>query len=679
MKRKRILFELILCLLMATAFISCSGSGNSSEVKDDENDFSTENMTLDKVNIDKTVCKAGHSTTINVTITSDNPTVAKNVPVSVIFLKKSDNKSSSTETLEEQYYAGTYLIDEVTQGTTSYNLNIIVPDIGTDYSSFTILGMFYDNLCKMYEGKDNISDDDESAKIEDGVITESEEIKLDPSLVDQPDLMIENARLSSDIMVLFLKSIENFGTNDPISISYDVEVLAKDISDAKIKFYLKTLDGKKSWLMNINKDETLQTEISLNSLNKYAKQTMNTLLSFPNDAFMEILNTAMNGTEIQYPFYIQAVVTSASEPAEFVSTNNSAIANFYINPDNSILPEITPKKIFGCSYNKYYGNSFFGAGYNFSAYTGIDKDKIYSDNVAALPIHIRYICDANFLELTLTYRTYFKGKTTDGQDPGLFVICRGLDPFKLVNLPPKIVMHNYFTYEGSLIEEWKTEGVLPIFDTIVPNIKEASSNSSGILSFTMFKDDIVPKSGQSYISRSFSFNIPLTIGPIPSQVKFSMSMGIGVSAFVGLQKTQVAIGFVPYFYVDAKAYACFGLRKVISAGAQGELNLIQGEVRNVAWLGWELQKPDVNNNVFLTANANVYSGVSINYLRGKVYGFVTYPWPKFKKKHGVRYFAGFENKEAKKYFWDKSNWASSDNFSLLPKTTYRVNISLDSE
>ena len=42
MKRKRIIFELILCLIAITAFISCSGNGNSSDSKNDDNDFSRE-------------------------------------------------------------------------------------------------------------------------------------------------------------------------------------------------------------------------------------------------------------------------------------------------------------------------------------------------------------------------------------------------------------------------------------------------------------------------------------------------------------------------------------------------------------------------------------------------------------------------------------------------------------
>ena len=118
-------------------------------------------------------------------------------------------------------------------------------------------------------------------EIEGETLAESEDIKLDPSLVDQPDLMIENANLSSDVMVLFLNSIENYGSKDPVSITYDVQVLAKDISNAKIKFYLKTLDKTKSWPMTINENGTLKTEMNLPSLTKYEKKTMNTLLEFP--------------------------------------------------------------------------------------------------------------------------------------------------------------------------------------------------------------------------------------------------------------------------------------------------------------------------------------------------------------------------------------------------------------
>ena len=676
MKRKIILCGLSLYLL-AAAVSGCSGGGNNAPDKGDDAEFSSENMTMQKVGTDSTVCKAGHSTEITVTIHSENSSTVKNVPVSVIFVKKTKDENSTDEN-EEQFYAGTYLIKEVTPGTASYTLKIIVPDIGTTYSSFTVLAMFYNNLCDVYNGKDNISDDEELPEIETESLAESDEVNLDPSLVDQPDLMIENASLSSDIMVLYTNSIENYGTKDPISITYDVQVLAKDISDAKIKFYLKTLDDKKSWQMNINQGGTVKTEISLPALTKYEKQTMNSELLFPDEAFQTILETAKTGTEVQYPFYIKAVVSSASEPADFISTNNSSIANFYINPDDSILPEKTPKKVIGCSYNKYFGNSYFGAGFNFSAYTGIDKDKIYSDNNAKLPVHLYHI-DFNFFELKLTYRSYFKGKSTDGQKPGVVLKASGLDPYALAGFPPKIATAVYYSYENALTAEWKTEGVLPVANTIIPILLNAEPNSNGSISLPIFENNDVPKSGSCYISRSYTYAQRFMIGPIPVEVGFSFTGGVGFGAFVGLQDIKVAAGFVPYFHADAEVYACVGFRKIFSIGAAGHLQIIQGELKNVVWLGWDLSEPDVDNNVFLVAKVNAYSGVTLSLLKGKLYGFVTYPWPKFRKKYGIRYFAGFEEKEARKYFWEMDNWAIVNDFAVLPKKTYNILIPLDSE
>lgn len=675
MKRKRILFELILCLLMTTAFISCSGSGNSSDSKKDNNDFNTENMTLQKISTEDSVCKAGHSKQLNVLICSDNSSAVKNVPVSIIFVKKTANQDSSKAEKEEQFYAGTYLINEVTPGTATYKLDIIVPDIGTDYSSFTILGMFYYNLYDIYNGKDNISDDDESAKIEDGAITESEEIKLDPSLVDQPDLMVENAELSSDIMVLLLNSIEASGSKNPFSITYDVQVLAKDISDAKVKFYLKTLDDKKTWNMEI-KNADNSSELSLPPLTKYEKNTITTELSFSEQTLKDIVNIAKNSPEVQHPFYIQAVVSSSSEPAEFVTKNNTAMANLYVNPDNSILPEVTSKKEKGSSYSKFYGNSYFGTGFSFSAYTGIDKDKVYSENSAKLPIHL-FKQDGNFFSLKFSFRSYHKGKTTDGLEPGIHIKASGLKR----ELLPLLIEEQFFSWDtDEILPEWKTDGVLPVSSDIIPNIENATQNSNESLSFEVFKNNSAPQGGECHIAKSFTYAMRTMIGPIPVEMGFTFTGGAGFGAFAGAQTNSAVVGFVPYFYANVDVYGCIGFKAGVSAGVGGELKLIEGEFKNVIWITWTNEEdPDSGNLVNLNATFNSYSGITIKMLRGSIYGFVTYPWPVFKKKGRVRYFAGFENKTARKYFWNSGSWAINDDYAISPKKSEVILIPLDRE
>ena len=674
MKRKRILFELIICLLAATAFISCSGNGNSSDSKNDDNDFSTENMILEQIKSEDSVCKAGHSKQINVIINSDNSSAISNVPVSIIFVKKTENKDSNKAVKEEQFYAGTYLIDKVTPGSATYKLNIIVPDIGTDYSSFTILGMFYYNLCNIYNGKENISDDDESAIVEDGAITESEEIKLDPSLVDQPDLMIENAVLSSDIMTLLYNSIEVTGTKNPLSISYDVQVLAKDISDAKVKFYLKTLDGKKTWPMIIKNSENT-SELSIPPLTKYEKQTITTELSFSEQALSDLVEIARNSPEKQHPFYIEVAASSSSELPEFITTNNKTIANLYVNPDGSILPEETHKKEKGSSYSKFYGNSYFGAGFSYSAYTGIDRNKVYSENSAKLPIHL-FKQDGNFFHLKFSFRSYH-GNKTPGLEPGIHIKASGLDPRFL----PVFKDYNFFSWDtDEVLPEWKTDGVLSVSNDIIPSLNNATQNSNKSLSFSVFKNDFAPQGGDCYISKTFAYVMRTMIGPIPVEMGFTFTGGAGFGAFAGAQTNSAVVGFVPYFTAVVSVYGCVGFKAAVSTGVDGTLDLIQGEFKNVIWITWTNEyDPDHENKVNLNATFNSYSGISVNMLRGSVSAFVTYPWPVFKKKHGIRYFAGFENKTARKYFWQANNWAISDDYAISPKKSEVVLIPLDRE
>ena len=168
------------------------------------------------------------------------------------------------------------------------------------------------------------------------------------------------------------------------------------------------------------------------------------------------------------------------------------------------------------------------------------------------------------------------------------------------------------------------------------------------------------------------------IGPIPVEMGFTFTGGAGFGAFAGAQTNSAVVGFVPYFKAVVSVYGCIGFKAGVSTGVDGTLDLIQGEFKNVIWITWTNEKdPDHENKVNLNATFNSYSGISVNMLRGSVSAFVTYPWPVFKKKGRVRYFAGFENKTARKYFWQANNWAISDDYAISPKKSEVILIPLD--
>jgi hypothetical protein len=659
---ERFRFPVIFSAIFLALFLISCGSGVEGDA-DEDTTYDISKLAVTSVAPSGGVLKAGHAGQVNVSLASTESKPVNKVPVSIVFMASGDGEV-------EEYYSGTYLIDVVQPGTNGYNLTINVPQIDGAFGEYTILAFLYEKLIAKTSKGANLSDDEEEESefdIEDDGTGSSGTVEIDPSLQNLPDVRISDVILSEDVLVINTGSIK--GENNPLefSIKFKTDALAADVTDAKAKFFISHIDGSKRFQVKVKNEEgNAVDEISLPTIIKYDPAVERELeVVVPIEAISSIVTWIKEQSASRYPFIFETEITSAAEPDEF-KENNSAIANVWIVPDDSLVPQITSERKIGVAIRKWFGNKWIGGGFEFSTWTGINRDKLYTEHWAALPASI-LTKGFNFFDAELYARGYFKGQSTDGKTPGI--------GYRVRKVKPTLSMKTLYSYYNEAYGEFKSPGIRPgqeILDQLCYN--DAAAN--GTISFSAFIGDIAPKYNSDYsFYMKESWGGTVMIGPVPISFAIGIDGWAGAGIFAVYQQVNVAAGIVPYAGLGCFVEAGVGPSWITFVGMGGTLNILEINVNNLLWTSWE-DYLDENNYLYKKFALNEYSGFVTKLFSGNIYGFVRYPWPVFKKKWGVPYFAGFQIKEERHYFWN-SGWMWRQEWPLLKKKEYIVLIPLD--
>jgi hypothetical protein len=645
---------------LSLTLTSCGGSGKEDFPADTEKDgtFDINNISVTKVKASSSVLKAGHEGLISVSLKSEEPEDARNVSVSIIFMKNDET--------EVQYYSGTYIVPVVKPGTHDYELKINIPKIVGDFGNYQIIACLYEKLINQYPAGANPTDEEFEGDIaDDGDILTTGEVDLDPSLQNNLDLKVIESHIDEDVMILTSNSL-SAGDLANLSIQLKLMAMAQDVSDGKVKFYITHLSGDPSYEIQVkNSAGSAVDETELPLIVKYQEVAKGYDLVVPDSVVQSLVLYVKNEIDEKFPFVIRTVVSSASESAEFAD-NNEAGSNFWLVPDESIITPITNGKKIGFGFDRFFGNSYLGAGVKLFSYTGIDKDKIYSENGFYLPAKLLSF-KFNFFEASLNARGYFKGASTDGKTPGLSMLVRRAD----IQFPGKLGVETIYSYYNPAYAEWKTEGMKDGKDIL--NALSYDPPANGVIEFDPFDD--APQGNTDYsFSKSYEYTARAMVGPIPVSFTIGVIGTAGVGAFIVYEQVNLAAGLIPYSVLNCYGEGGVGIPGA-SVGLGGDVDLVKLQMNNFIWTSWNDYK-DGSNVWYKQATLNEYSGLELDLVSGGLYAWAEYPWPKFKKKWGCTIFVGFEIKEAKYYLW-RSDWCYTRHVPILPKMEYVLNIPID--
>lgn len=193
----------------------------------------------------------GHSHKFTLTIYSNQ--ALENVPVAFSFVKTEDleiNNEQNNPDLQRQFYAGTYVIPNVTVGENAYevllrteNSNDLAGLTGSYHVAASIDPLEIFRTRSQNDGLD---------------IEASVNVTVDSSKLGTKDIAIENARIDNDVLVLPLTTGDNFA-NRFLRGSLDAQAYAGSFQNARLNFKLiapdgttKTADNLRVWDGEVN-------------------------------------------------------------------------------------------------------------------------------------------------------------------------------------------------------------------------------------------------------------------------------------------------------------------------------------------------------------------------------------------------------------------------------------------
>lgn len=655
---KKISLSMLFCLSLIITGISCGGSSESSSNdsgdKAEANAYDTSLLKITSLKTTNgTVFKAGRTNKVIVGINSGSDTTATDIPITFYIMP--DDKTVEDTSGEETIYSGTYIIPQITSGDGEYTVTINVPVIDGSYGSYKVIACFYDQVMQSptVDENNNISDDPVEPVVNENATIGELEVPIDPTTSALPDIFISKAELNSDGLTLFKNSASPLNGNSDLSININTQVLAKDVTNATLKFRLQSLDKNLDLPLRAKlPNGSFADSIEVGTMIKYNEM----VLSYSLD-IAEHVETLVNFVEAnqtvdkKYEFVIVSEISSPEETDDGNDfENNTVNSSFWIIADDSVfLPEDNIRD-YGFDWSKKVGNAYIGGGIVLSSHTGMDANKIYTKNIAKAPFSILKK-EFNVFDI------YVKGNLHYESNPS--------DRISVKFCVPEVVN---FVYDKPAYIDWKTSRIRDI-NGIVTDLHNVPVETATV-NLDYFNG--TPRdSGQYYVHKEYEGSYFVMVGPIPVTFGWSVSGYSGLEAFARLG-TTCAAGFIPYAGFTAGAYGGIGC-PIARVTIDMEVTLITLTMENIAWLEYKYLTYADNHHAFEFLT-NVYSGIDMTFLKGRLYLEARYPGIKWKKKKWGRYpVPCIITKEKTIYEYG----GIINTFAIIPRSQFEFKIPID--
>ncbi|MBN2436004.1 MAG: hypothetical protein JXK07_12135 [Spirochaetes bacterium] len=623
-------------LILSMLFLSsCDDGGVKDDKNKDENNeseysYNVENVTVKSVFIDQSVLLAGHSGEVEVEIDSVDPKTIKNVPVSVVFLFDDDAEEQVEKDLE-QFYSGTYLVEEVQPGLKTYKINIAIPQIDKGYGRYTIVAFLYEKIIDSLVQDGNLTDDDmigtEVPIFEEGMGA-SADVDVDPTFEFDPDIDVSDPRLAKKAVIMRGTDGETINA----SFSFDIMTLAADVSNAKARFYVTHKDGSNKTPLKIKRaDGSLVTFTNLPLLTAYSdKETLSYTLNFPNSFLKPLCDTAREYGEESFSYVISVEVECEDEPFEFTG-NNIADTSITFVADPKILPEIGTEYHDSSEVSQQKGNDWFGIKLVTESDVNADLDSMSFEYSMSIPLCIAKK-ELNIISVKAEYSSGYYD-TEGSLDYEIKGILKDLGKLGTLYNNAMDIANTANLATGGM----KDPGSL--FDTCLDFSGKDVSDVMGSLYSSGSRPN---KHSDASIQHNWQYERDAMLGPVPVSFILGVNFyaGAGLSALSdldGTKKGNFGMAFAPFASADGYISGGVGPSFVQVAGVRGELEFINATFSNIAYISFE-DFVNSSNEKLRKMVFNFYSGLETDYLAGHIYVFVKYPWLKWKKtKWGVKY------------------------------------------